>query len=123
MVDLTTLAFPGFFRRRTYLMGVYYGMHIDGALVAMAGERMALPNYREVSGVCTHPAHTGKGFAATLITYLMHEHAASGLISLLHVGAANARAIALYRRLGFSVRKETAIHPISRLRNPGPQSL
>ena len=112
MVELTTLAFPGFFRRRTCEMGAYYGIRIGGDLVAMAGERMAVPGYREISGVCTHPAHTGKGYAAKLIARLMQDHARAGLQSFLHVSAANERAIALYTRLGYWVRTEIRLHSV-----------
>ncbi len=55
MVALTDIAFPGFFRAKTYLMGTYYGIRVEGQLVAMAGERLAPTGYREISAVCTHP--------------------------------------------------------------------
>ena len=114
MVELTGLAFPGFFRTRTHEMGVYYGIHSNGQLVAMAGERMAIPHYREISGVCTHPAHTGKGFAARLISHLMQEHTQAGVQSLLHATSTNTRAIDLYKRLGFVVRTEIVAYPLTR---------
>jgi ribosomal protein S18 acetylase RimI-like enzyme len=114
MVELTNLAFPGFFRVRTCEMGAYFGVRLDGGLVAMAGERLAIPHYREISGVCTHPAHTGKGYASRLITHLMQEHAAAGLRSFLHAKSADQRAIALYTRLGFCIRREVTFHPLSR---------
>ncbi len=101
MVALTDAAFPGFFRTRTYTLGHYFGIHVDGALVAMAGERIAVPGYREISAVCTLPGHTGQGYAAHLIRHILHFQAASGLGSFLHVAAANSRAIGLYERLGF----------------------
>jgi ribosomal protein S18 acetylase RimI-like enzyme len=101
MVALTDLAFPGFFRARTYELGQYYGISVDGKLVAMAGERLALPNFREISAVCTHPAHTGKGYGASVVRQLLRAHSAAGLKSFLHVAATNERAIALYERLGF----------------------
>ncbi len=47
MVALTDLAFPGFFRPRTNEMGTYYGIRINGELVAMAGERLAVPGFSE----------------------------------------------------------------------------
>ncbi len=103
MVALTDVAFPGYFRPRTYILGRYFGIEIDGQLIAMAGERLALPGYREISAVCTHPAHTGKGYAATLIQHLMRIHAAAGLRSFLHVSQSNQRAIALYERLGYKI--------------------
>ncbi len=61
MFELITLAFPGFYQPRTYEMGTYYGIRLDGKLIAMAGERSCMTGYREISGVCTHPAHAGKG--------------------------------------------------------------
>lgn len=57
MVALTDLAFPGFFRPRTCEMGSYFGIHHHGDLIAMCGERLMLPGYAEISGLCTHPAH------------------------------------------------------------------
>jgi ribosomal protein S18 acetylase RimI-like enzyme len=114
MVALTTLAFPGFFRQRTCEMGTYYGIRVDGELVAMAGERLAVPGYREISGVCTHPAHTGKGYAKMLVTFLMREHASAGFRSFLHVSKSNTRATALYERLGFYVARSVSLWPLSR---------
>jgi ribosomal protein S18 acetylase RimI-like enzyme len=101
MVALTNVAFPGYFRPRTYVLGSYYGIHVDGELIAMAGERVVLPGSREVSAICTHPAHTGKGYAGALTRHVLRAHAATGLHSFLHVAAANQRAISLYERLGF----------------------
>src|SRR3984885_329145 len=102
MVTLTDAAFPGFFRNRTYTLGHYFGIHVDGILVAMAGERIAVPGYREISAVCTLPGHTGQGYAARLLRHILHFHADSGVRSFLHVAAANTRAIELYERLGFN---------------------
>jgi ribosomal protein S18 acetylase RimI-like enzyme len=112
MLDLTAIAFPGFFRARTHEMGAYFGILVEGELVAMAGERMALPGHREISGVCTHPAHTGRGYAARLITHLMRRHANLGLVSFLHVSTSNSRALALYHRLGFSITKEISLYRV-----------
>ena len=102
MVELTDLAFPGFFRARTHAMGTYYGVVEDGALVAMGGERLMLERYPEISGVCTHPAHRAKGHARSLIGQLMRDHNRAEQRSWLHVGAANTRAAALYASLGFA---------------------
>src|SRR6202171_5605224 len=103
MVALTDLAFPGFFRRRTCETGSYYGVRSDSELIAMGGERLMLEGYSEISGVCTHPAHRGKGLAASLIWRLVRDHRRDGLVSWLHVSAANRHAIELSVRLGFKV--------------------
>jgi GNAT superfamily N-acetyltransferase len=116
MFELITLAFPGFFRPRTYEMGTYYGIRVEGKLVAMAGERLCMSGYREISGVCTHPAHTGNGYARTMIIRLMQDHAAAGVKSFLHVGKANTGAVALYERMRFRVLRSIALWPISRTR-------
>src|ERR1700687_861240 len=114
MVALTDLAFPGFFRRRTCEMGSYYGVRSDSELIAMGGERLMLEGYSEISGVCTHPAHRGKGLAASLIWRLVRDHRRDGLVSWLHVGAANHHAIELYVRLGFKEVRKVTLNRISR---------
>ncbi len=114
MVALTDVAFPGYFRLRTYLLGEYYGIRPHGELLAMAGERIALPGYREISAVCTHPDHTGKGYAAQLIRHILAVHAGAGLRSVLHVAAQNDRAIALYERLGFVKRRSILFTQLQR---------
>jgi GNAT superfamily N-acetyltransferase len=114
MVALTTLAFPGFFRDRTCDMGSYYGVRSEGELIAMGGERLMLQGYPEISGVCTHPSHRGRGLAASLIWHLVRNHRRDGLVSWLHVSADNHRAIELYLRLGFRTVHKVTIHRISR---------
>jgi len=114
MVALTDLAFPGFFRIRTCEMGSYYGVRSDGELIAMGGERLMLEGYSEISGVCTHPAHRGKGLAASLIWRLVQDHRRDGLVSWLHVAAANRRALDLYLRLGFEVVRTVTLHRVGR---------
>jgi len=114
MVALTDVAFPGFFRSATYRMGSYAGVRVDGQLVAMAGERLRLEGYPEVSGICTHPDHRGGGLAAGLIGHLVQAHRRDGLTSWLHVGAPNTRAIDLYLHLGFKRVQNLTLRRISR---------
>src|SRR5579863_2368793 len=113
MVALTDLAFPGFFRPRTHEMGVYYGIRIGSELVAMAGERLAIPGYIEISAVVTHPAHTGRGYATLLMNRLLRDHASANVKSFLHVKQKNSRAIALYQRMGFVTVDSVSLWPIS----------
>ncbi len=108
MVALTDLAFPGFFRARTYSMGSYCGMRRDGELIAMGGERLKLSGYSEISGVCTHPGFRGKGLATRILWYLAAKQRREGVVSWLHVTVSNSNAIELYRAMGFrSVRTIT----------------
>jgi ribosomal protein S18 acetylase RimI-like enzyme len=113
MVALTDLAFPGFFRARTNEMGTYYGIRINKQLVAMAGERLAVPGYCEISAVVTHPEHTGRGYATLLMNRLLNDHAKAGRKSFLHVSEHNSRAIAIYKRMGFVVLRSVVLWPIS----------
>jgi predicted GNAT family acetyltransferase len=101
MVALKAIAFPGFFGTRTPEMGRYRGIRINGELVAMAGERLAVPGAREVSAVCTHPAHLGHGYAQQLTREATAVILADGDIPFLHVAGGNGAAIHIYKQLGF----------------------
>lgn len=105
MLELTSLTKPGPFGPRTHELGTYLGIRQNGKLVAMAGERMKVPGFTEVSAVCTHPDHTGKGFAAVLMNEVIRQIVERGETPFLHVREDNTRAIALYERLGFRKRK------------------
>ena len=105
MVELTTLTKPGPFGSRTHELGYYVGIRQEGKLVAMAGERLKVPGYTEVSAVCTHPDYLGRGYAGALMTEVMQQIRERGETPFLHVRADNARAIALYERLGFRIRR------------------
>jgi predicted GNAT family acetyltransferase len=87
---------------------------LDGRLIAMAGERLRLEGYPEMSGVCTHPAHRGRGLARQLILHLAALHRRQELVSWLQVGAANAKAIALYRDIGFETVRSVMLLRIAR---------
>ena len=115
MNELTHLTKPGPFNSRTHELGNYVGIRQDGKLVAMAGERLQLPGYTEVSAVCTHPEHTGKGYAAVLMAEVMRRIRDRGETPILHVRQDNTRAIDLYQRLGFVERKVMYFHVLKRM--------
>ncbi len=73
----------------------------DGKLVAMAGERLKVPGYPEVSVVCTHPEHAGKGYARILIRQSCDASEIVEKRRFLHVRKDSERALELYQRLGF----------------------
>ncbi len=105
MLVLTKLTNPGPFALRTIEFGNYEGVIKDGHLVAMAGQRLHPYDYMEISAVCTHPDHAGKGYARQLLLrQVRHILAASG-IPFLHVKTDNSRAINVYKSLGFEIRK------------------
>jgi len=109
MTDLVSIAKPGPFGSRTLLLGRYLGVKDGDRLLAMAGERMRLPGYVELSAICVHPDARGRGYAAELTLRLMQMAFDSGEVPFLHVRPDNAGAIALYRRLGFETRRELVV--------------
>jgi ribosomal protein S18 acetylase RimI-like enzyme len=104
MIELTALTKPGPFNKRTHQLGTYLGIRAGEKLVAMAGERLKVPGFTEVSAVCTHPEHTGHGYGRILMTEVMRRIRSRGETSFLHVREDNVRAVELYQRLGFAVR-------------------
>jgi len=105
MIELTTLTKPGPFGTRTHELGTYLGIRREGKLVAMAGERLKVPGHTEVSAVCTHPDHTGRGYARVLMTEVIRGILDRGETPFLHSRGDNTRAIELYKLLGFRERK------------------
>ena len=113
-VELAKLTNPGPFGMRTIELGEYFGFFKGGRLIAMAGERMHAGPLREVSGVCTHPDHQGKGYARLLMHKVMARQLHRQQIPFLHVMSANERARELYERLGFRDYRETVVRVLSR---------
>ena len=115
MVELATLTKPGPFGTRTIEFGHYHGIFDNGKLVAMTGQRLHVHNYTELSAVCTHPDHLGKGYAAALMQHQLQLILSHDQIPFLHVRADNSRAIALYERLGFKVNREMNFYFMKKL--------
>lgn len=107
MLELARLADPGPFEIDTWKLGTYYGVRVGGELAAMAGERMRLPGYAEVSAVATRPRHEGRGYAQRLVRALLVKQNAAGERAFLHVrtGSPSERAATrVYEKLGFELR-------------------
>ncbi len=101
MIGLASVAFPDYFRASTPILGAYFGIRREERLVAMAGERMATPGFREISAVCTHPDFAGRGYAHRLTRTLLARHQRLGVRSFLHASESNPAARRLYASLGF----------------------
>jgi GNAT superfamily N-acetyltransferase len=114
MIDLVERTRPGPFLTRTIELGRYLGVRRDGALVAMAGERMRPQGFTEVSGVCTHPDHRGRGYAGGLMRIVASRIVARGETPFLHSYANNKGAIALYEALGFRLRSPVVLTVLER---------
>lgn len=106
ILHLIELTQPGPFFSRTIEVGRYIGIRQQGQLVAMAGERLHLPGYCELSAVCTHPEWQGRGYARLLSTVIVNGIWERGETPFLHVVADNTNAYRLYESLHFRQRCE-----------------
>jgi GNAT superfamily N-acetyltransferase len=113
-LELAALTRPGPFGARTIELGEYFGFFEGGQLIAMAGERMAAPGLREISGVCTRPGHQGRGHARRLMLKLIRRQLLRGETPFLHVMRANEAAHGLYLRMGFRDYCETVVRVVTR---------
>ncbi|HEY9316153.1 GNAT family N-acetyltransferase [Williamsia sp.] len=105
MMELTSATKPGPFEPRTIELGTYVGIRDRGHLVAMAGERMRVAGWTEISAICTARSHRGQGLAVRLIHTLVGQIQARGEQAFLHAAITNTSAIDLYERLGFRERR------------------
>lgn len=104
MLALTAATEPGPFSEGTIRMGRYRGIRSKaGALLAMAGERLRLKGFTEVSAVCTTPEARGRGYGRALVSAIASMVYADGITPFLHVKTENG-AKQLYEKLGFRVR-------------------
>ncbi|WP_107060228.1 GNAT family N-acetyltransferase [Streptomyces sp. NRRL F-5123] len=110
MLELVGRAKPGPFLPRTVEMGAYYGIRREGRLVAMAGERLRLSGWTEISAVCTDERHRGQGLATRLVRHVADGITARGDTPFLHAAAVNTRAVRLYESIGFTLRRTTVFH-------------
>lgn len=114
MLTLTKLTNPGPFSSNTIDFGHYYGVFDEEKLVAMAGQRMNPLPYAEISAVCTHPDHTGKGYARQLLQFHVDRIKSAGEIPCLHVRDDNARAIKVYEDLGFEISRQVNFYVLAK---------
>lgn len=114
LFELVNLVQPGYFKTNTFLLGNYYGIFSNKKLVSIAGERMKMNNFTEVSAIITHPDHTGKGYAKQLTSHVVNNIFDEGKIPFLHVVETNLGAIKLYEKLGFVTRRKMSFWNISK---------
>lgn len=100
--ELIWKVMPGYYRKRSYEMGSYWGIKKEGRLVSIAGQRMQTDAFIEISGVVTDPAFTKRGYAGQLVVHNARQIIKSGKHPILHTTQHNP-AIKLYERLGFEL--------------------
>lgn len=106
LYELVCLVQPGYFKKKTPLLGKYYGIFKNNELIAVSGERMKMNYFIEVSAVVTHPNHTGKGYAKQLTAHTVNVIFDQNKNPYLHVAETNSNAVALYEKLGFTARRK-----------------
>lgn len=84
--------------------GVYYGIRIDGRLIAAAGTHVVSPTARlgVVGNVLTHVDHRGRGYATAVTGAVTEELLQTCDEVVLNVRADNPPALQAYRRLGYA---------------------
>ncbi len=122
MLELVAQTEPGPFLTRTVELGDYLGIRREGALVAMAGERLRPDGWTEISAVCTRPDHRGQGLATRLVRALVAGIERRSDRAFLHVLATNTTAIRLYEELGFRVRQTATLTVVTREQLPNAQT-
>jgi len=115
MLALTALTKPGPFVARTHELGTYLGIRAGSELVAMAGERMKPGKFVEMSAVCVHPDHRGRGYAQALLAAVARQIEARDEIPFLHVFSSNSSAIALYQRQGMRIHQRAYVTAFMKL--------
>ncbi len=103
--DLVWLVMPGYFKRRTFEMGKYFGIFKNNKLVSVAGQRMQTNDFIEISAVVTHPEYTRKGYAKQLTAHVTKEIIKEKKHPILHTNKGNS-AIKLYENLGYKLTRD-----------------
>ncbi|WP_175632870.1 GNAT family N-acetyltransferase [Pedobacter ghigonis] len=123
MSALVELTKPGPFLAKTIELGNYTGIFAENQLIAMAGHRFFPSPYREVSAVCTHPDHLGKGYAFKILQEQLKRILNRAEIPFLHVKNDNLGAIKLYQKLGFKIRTEMTAYVIKKEQSSEPENV
>jgi len=115
MLELAAATEPGPFGSETISFGRYYGIRMDdGRLAAMAGERLALDRFVEISAVCTRAEFRGRGYASSLVSLIAARILSVGKVPFLHVKTENDARL-VYEKIGFSVRKPMHVTAVKKI--------
>jgi ribosomal protein S18 acetylase RimI-like enzyme len=90
------------FKERSLDGGPYYGVWRDGRLVAMAGTRLQVEGMAEIGNVVTDPGYRRRGLARAVLAATMRALYERVPAVLLHVVETNAKALSLYKSVGFA---------------------
>jgi ribosomal protein S18 acetylase RimI-like enzyme len=119
---LYQLGFATWLPASTIAEGVYYGLRVNGQLVAAAGTHVISRTARlaVVGNVLTHVDYRGRGFATAVTGAVTAELLRSCDQVVLNVRADNPPALAAYRRLGYADHVRFEERLVHRLGSPWP---
>ena len=103
--DLIWLVMPGYYQKRSFEMGAFFGIFKEDKLVSISGQRLQSNDFIEVSAVVTHPDYTRRGYAKQLVAHTTKEILKSKKLPILHTNKGNS-AIPLYETLGYKVSRD-----------------
>ncbi|TXD48832.1 GNAT family N-acetyltransferase [Polaribacter sp. IC073] len=103
--DLIWLVMPGFYQKKSFYMGKFYGIFKENKLVSITGQRMQTNDFIEISSVVTHPDYTKRGYAKQLISYVTKDILKEKKLPILHTNKGNP-AIPLYEKLGYKITRD-----------------
>ena len=121
---LYQLGFGAWLPSSTIAEGVYFGIRVNGRLVAAAGTHVISRNARlaVVGNVLTQPEHRGRGYAKAVTSAVTAELLRYCDQVVLNVRSDNPPAIAAYRRLGYVEHCRFEERLVRRTPRPGPTS-
>ncbi|MFZ4508450.1 MAG: GNAT family N-acetyltransferase [Fimbriimonas sp.] len=114
MLTLTSLAYPSYFRAGTARLGDYCGIYEGPELIAMAGVRMRRPGFEEISAICTHPDHRGRGLGSAVTRFMIDRIVSRVNTPFLHTESDNPAQL-MYRKLGFEDRTLLPVQVLRRV--------
>lgn len=98
--ELIWMVMPGYYQKKSFNMGSFFGIFRDQKLVSICGQRMQTDDFIEVSAVVTHPNYTRRGLAKQLVWHTTKEILIQQKLPVLHTDKGNI-AIPLYEKLGY----------------------
>jgi ribosomal protein S18 acetylase RimI-like enzyme len=90
--------------QRIQKLGTFVGVRDEGKLVAMGGLRLHIAGHREITTVATLPEFEDRGYGTAVMRALVARIRERGERPFLTVRTDNARAINIYRKMGFMER-------------------
>lgn len=119
---LYQLGFASWLPPATVAEGVYYGMRVNGQLIAAAGTHVVSRTARlaMVGNVLTRPDYRGRGFATAVTGAVTAELLRDCDQVALNVRADNPPALNAYRRLGYTEHLRFEERLVHRLGSPWP---